>query len=276
MIAVLFVSAIAFEHAAHARAGGGTSSGSRGSRSYSAPTRSYSSPEPQSQPAQPPPYQQPAGGGGFMRGLAGGILGGLIGGMLFRSLGFAGFGNGFGGGIGLFEILLVLGIGYFLYRKIFGKKKAEAMKMFQGVSTGFGPWGSIEWVLAASAVIGAAEAVLSAGASSEGARLLGEAIQAERKLRNEGIFFTVGNIQFIENPIPGFWRVPVKKDIQIKVPVYKIFVVKELPTETRTAKVTSAFVHNGDEFISVMADDNTVSSIRWNAIERYVHQKIGS
>ncbi len=155
-------------------------------------------------------------------------------------------------------------------------KKAEAMKMFQGVSTGFGPWGSIEWVLAASAVIGAAEAVLSAGASSEGARLLGEAIQAERKLRNEGVFFTVGNIQFIENPIPGFWRVPVKKDIQIKVPVYKIFVVKELPTETRTAKVTSAFVHNGDEFISMMADDNTVSSIRWNAIERYVHQKIGS
>ena len=131
MIAVLFVSAIAFEHAAHARAGGGTSSGSRGSRSYSSPTRSYSSPEPQSQPAQPPPYQQPAGGGGFMRGLAGGILGGLIGGMLFRSLGFAGFGNGFGGGIGLFEILLVLGIGYFLYRKIFGKKKAEAMNSYQ-------------------------------------------------------------------------------------------------------------------------------------------------
>ena len=155
-------------------------------------------------------------------------------------------------------------------------KKAEAMKMFKGVSTGIGPWGSIEWVLAASAVIGAVEGVLSAGASSAGARLLEEAIQAERKLRKEGVFFPIGKIQFIENPIPGFWRVPVKKDIQIKVPVYKIFVVKELPTETRTAKVTSAFVHNGDEFISVMADDNTVSSIRWNAIERYVHQKIGS
>jgi hypothetical protein len=153
-------------------------------------------------------------------------------------------------------------------------KKAEAMKMFKGVSTGFGPWGSIEWVLAASAVIGAAEAVLSAGASSEGTRLLEEAIQAERKLRNEGIFFPVGKIQYIENPIPGFWRVPVKKDIQFKVPVYQIIQVKQ-KMETRTKTVTSAFVHNGDEFISVMTDDNTVSSIRWSAIERYVYQKIG-
>jgi predicted lipid-binding transport protein (Tim44 family) len=131
MIAVLFISSVVFEHAAYARAGGGTSSGSRGSRSFSTPTRSYDSPAPQSQSAQQPPYQQPAGGGGFLRGLAGGILGGLIGGMLFRTLGFAGNGDGFGGGIGLFEILLVLGIGYFLYKKVFGKKREEARNSFQ-------------------------------------------------------------------------------------------------------------------------------------------------
>jgi hypothetical protein len=154
-------------------------------------------------------------------------------------------------------------------------KKAEAMKMFKGVSTGIGPWGSIEWVLAASAVIGAVEGVLSAGASSAGARLLEEAIQAERKLRKEGVFFPIGKIQFIENPMPGFWRVPVKKDIQSKVPVYQIIQIKQ-KTETRTETVTSAFVHNGDEFISVMADDNTVSSIRWSAIEHYVQLKSGT
>jgi hypothetical protein len=78
-------------------------------------------------------------------------------------------------------------------------KKAEAIKMFKGVSTGIGPWGSIEWVLAASAVIGAVEGVLSAGASSAGARLLEEAIQAERKLRKEGVFFPVGKFQFIKS-----------------------------------------------------------------------------
>jgi hypothetical protein len=154
-------------------------------------------------------------------------------------------------------------------------KKAEAIKMFKGVSTGIGPWGSIEWVLAASAVIGAVEGVLSAGASSAGARLLEEAIQAERKLRKEGVFFPVGKIQFIENPMPGFWRVPVKKDIQSKVPVYQIIQIKQ-KTETRTETVTTAFVHNGDEFISVMADDNTVSSIRWSAIEHYVQLKSGT
>jgi predicted lipid-binding transport protein (Tim44 family) len=98
---------------AFARAGGGRSSGSRGSRP-SGPSRSYSSPsQPKSDPGsagaqtrpQPGPFQQPSSGG-FLRGLAGGVMGGLLGAMLFRSLGFAGTGGGFGGGIGLFEILL--------------------------------------------------------------------------------------------------------------------------------------------------------------------------
>jgi predicted lipid-binding transport protein (Tim44 family) len=56
-----------------------------------------------------------------MRSLAGGIMGGLLGGMLFRSLGFAG--PGVGGGIGLFEILLIGGLCYLIYR--FVKKKRE-------------------------------------------------------------------------------------------------------------------------------------------------------
>ena len=97
---------------AFARAGGGRSSGSRGSRP-SGPSRSYTSPSP-SQPSTQPqpnspqlgtPYQQPSSGG-FLRGLAGGMMGGFLGAMLFRGLGFAGTGGGFGGGIGLFEILL--------------------------------------------------------------------------------------------------------------------------------------------------------------------------
>jgi len=101
---------------AFARAGGGRSSGSRGSRP-SGPSRSYSSPsQPKNDPGsygaqtrptnpQPGPFQQPSSGG-FLRGLAGGLMGGLLGSMLFRGLGFAGTGGGFGGGIGLFEILL--------------------------------------------------------------------------------------------------------------------------------------------------------------------------
>ena len=52
-------------------------------------------------------------------GILGGIAGGLLGGMLFRSLGMSGgLGGAGGGGIGLFEILLIGGIIYLIYRFI--------------------------------------------------------------------------------------------------------------------------------------------------------------
>ena len=103
-----------------ARAGGGTSSGSRGSRSFSSPSRTYSAPAPspstrQSPAPAPAPMAQPAPAGGFLRSMAGGIVGGLLGGMLFRSLGFAGGAGGFGGGFGLMDLLLLAGIAYLIY-----------------------------------------------------------------------------------------------------------------------------------------------------------------
>ena len=130
--ALFFLSISALALNAEARAGGGRSSG--GSRSYSRPA----SPSPQqSQPRQqvapaPAPVQQPAGGG-FMRSMAGGMMGGLLGGMLFSS--FAGAGNGMGGmggsGIGLFEILLLVGGGYLILRYI-KKKRVASSSHFSG------------------------------------------------------------------------------------------------------------------------------------------------
>lgn len=119
--AFVYLFLVVLELDAFGRAGGGRSFGSRGSRP-SGPSRSYNSPSPsqpksdsasyatQSKPNNPQsgvgtPYQQ-SSAGGFLRGLAGGIMGGFLGSMLFRGLGFAGTGDGFGGGIGLFEILL--------------------------------------------------------------------------------------------------------------------------------------------------------------------------
>ncbi|HYL80455.1 MAG TPA: Tim44 domain-containing protein, partial [Candidatus Acidoferrum sp.] len=52
---------------------------------------------------------------GFFRSLAGGVLGGFLGGMLFRSLGFAGGEGGAGGGFGMFDLLLLVGIGYLIF-----------------------------------------------------------------------------------------------------------------------------------------------------------------
>ena len=120
--ALLFMSLTVLQATAEARAGGGRSMGSRGSYSRQASPNYQSGPSApyrqQMAPASGPMQQQ---GGGFLRSMAGGIAGGLLGGMLFRSLGMAG--PGMGGGIGLFEILLLAGIGYMIYR--FVKKKRE-------------------------------------------------------------------------------------------------------------------------------------------------------
>ncbi len=126
--ALLMTSLLVAEQSAQARAGSGGSMGSRGSRSYSQPVAPPSRTSPSYAPSQPgaTPYQQPyrqPGMGSFGRGMLGGIAGGMLGGMLFRSLGFGGGYGGGGGGIGLFEILLLAGIAYLIYR--FLKKKRE-------------------------------------------------------------------------------------------------------------------------------------------------------
>ena len=119
--AFLMLSQIALETYVDARAGGGRSGGFRGSRTYQSPSRpSQPGPSQQRREATPPPQQpgpispQP---GGFMRGLAGGIMGGFLGSLLFSGLAQAGWGGFGGSGIGLFEILLIAGLGYFLIRK---------------------------------------------------------------------------------------------------------------------------------------------------------------
>jgi hypothetical protein len=122
LAAVMLLSITVLEFNTHARVGGSRSMGSRGSRSYSRPA----SPSPQQSPSRqqyapsPGPFQQQAGGG-FMRNMAGGMMGGVLGSMLFSS--FAGAGGGMGGGtggggIGLFEIILLAGGGYLIYRYI--------------------------------------------------------------------------------------------------------------------------------------------------------------
>lgn len=67
-------------------------------------------------------YGQRSNSGGFMRGLAGGLVGGALGSMLFGGMANAGLGGGLGGsGIGLFQILILGGIAYFVYTRFFKK-----------------------------------------------------------------------------------------------------------------------------------------------------------
>lgn len=131
LAAFLISSLWVLEMSADARVGGGRSSGSRGSRSYSSPSpsRSYSSPtqtqRPSAvQPSAPMQQQRPPS---MWRSFAYGALGGLVGSMLFSGLGH-GFGGGMGGfggsGFGFIEILIIGLLLYGVYR--FFKKKKEA------------------------------------------------------------------------------------------------------------------------------------------------------
>ena len=126
LVAALAVAALTFAPSlADARAGGGSSFGSRGSRTYSAPPSTSTAPSmaspmersiaPRSAPSYggAPMGAQMPGRSGFGSGLLGGLLGAGIGGMLF--------GHGFfgGGGFGFIGFILQLAIMFFIARWLF-------------------------------------------------------------------------------------------------------------------------------------------------------------
>jgi predicted lipid-binding transport protein (Tim44 family) len=104
-----------------------------GGRSFSSPAaKPMPPPVPQSAPSQfgqqrpqqqIPPQQQP---GGFGRGFMGGLLGGALGGMLFGSM----FGAS-GSGMGILPLLLLGGIGYFLYKRFANRPSPPPSTGFQ-------------------------------------------------------------------------------------------------------------------------------------------------
>lgn len=131
-----FGAATVMESVAWARAGGGSSFGSRGSRSFSAP-RMPSSPSPSSPGLNAPgrsPFQGPAGqpSGGFfsrspfLQGMVGGLAGGMLGSLLFGGIGHASPGGMGGGGIGLLDIILIGALLYFGWR-FFKRRRTQAV-----------------------------------------------------------------------------------------------------------------------------------------------------
>jgi len=144
--------------AAFARVGGGGSSGSRGSRGMSTPSRPSSpampsAPAPAPSPGSPsagatPSQYPPPQGGGFLRGLAGGMAGGFLGSLLFGRMGGGGMGGG--GGIGLFDILLLAGLGYLGYRYFMKRRQEQGVFSPQVQDPAPGPYGASPTVVDAS------------------------------------------------------------------------------------------------------------------------------
>jgi predicted lipid-binding transport protein (Tim44 family) len=135
MVTLFFMFFIGMESLAHARAGGGRSSGSRGftsgsgSRTYQGSTTRPTQPTQQPGAAQPTPVQptSPGMGRSFLSGIGGGLLGGMIGSMLFGGrAGAGGWGGGGGFGFGdLIIILIILAIVFFVIKRFRARKAME-------------------------------------------------------------------------------------------------------------------------------------------------------
>ncbi len=135
LVLVTVVALAAAGGEAWARAGGG---GSRGSRSYSppaspAPMRPATPSNPASSPSSPigAPAPRPRPFGGIMGALGGFVLGGLLGGLLF-----GGLGHGFG--IGLFDVLLIGGGLFLLFRVMQSRRREPAYAGAPGYASGAG------------------------------------------------------------------------------------------------------------------------------------------
>lgn len=134
LIAAVAVAALAFAPSlADARAGGGSSSGSRGSRTYSAPPSTNTAPS-QAAPMERSMTARPAPGApggaaaatgamsgrsGFASGLMGGLLGVGIGSMLFGGGLFGGAGGM--GMLGFLSLLIQAALLFFVVRWLFRK-----------------------------------------------------------------------------------------------------------------------------------------------------------
>jgi predicted lipid-binding transport protein (Tim44 family) len=141
-LAVIAAVVLAVPSLVEARAGAGSSSGSRGSHTDHAPPPTQTAPTakpversttPQQQQAQRPATAAPAApqSGGFMarNPFLSGLMGGMLGAGLFGMMFGGGFGGGLGGGAGmlglLLQVLLIGGVAYFAVRLVRGWSAAR-------------------------------------------------------------------------------------------------------------------------------------------------------
>ena len=135
-VIVLALASFLWVAEAWARVGGGSSGGSRGSRSYSAPARTPS----QVSPSRPAAPTSPAVAPAPQRPGWGGMLGGLLVGGLLGSLLFGGLGGGLFGGIGLLEIAIIGGLALLAFSWMRRRQAQPAAAPAYAGGYGLGGW----------------------------------------------------------------------------------------------------------------------------------------
>src|SRR5208337_4243467 len=130
---LISASALELESSAWARAWGEWSSGSFGSRSFSVPAVPPGTAPSPTPGVTPNPRLGPPGMGisrsSFWSGFAGGVAGWFIGNLLFGGRAYAGP-MGYGGGLGLLDLLMIGALIYFGYR-YFVRRKGEKSSHYE-------------------------------------------------------------------------------------------------------------------------------------------------
>jgi predicted lipid-binding transport protein (Tim44 family) len=135
--AFFFASVVLLENYAEARSGSSRSGDSRSVRSNNSSVPSTPNPDSQLQnvPASSQARSITPQTGGVLYSIGSAMLGGFLGSLLFSSLAHAGSGGLGGSGFGLFELLLLAGFSYVLYRKFINSAliKSDSTTSDQGL-----------------------------------------------------------------------------------------------------------------------------------------------
>jgi predicted lipid-binding transport protein (Tim44 family) len=147
MLALAATLALGFASDVSARVGGGSSFGSRGARTFSAPSATPLAPgaAPMERSMTSPNegiFRRPAAfgqqGGFFSGGFGRGLLGGFIGAGLFGMLFGHGLFGGLGGGMSILGLLLQIGLLFLLFKLVMGFVRGR-QPAFQGAAFNRGP-----------------------------------------------------------------------------------------------------------------------------------------
>ena len=160
--------------------------------------------------------------------------------------------------------------------------RAQAAKHLGGVSTGIGFWGSPEWVLGGAVALGLLESLLSSEAKKQGAQLLQTAEAKFHELTRTALFFDAAQLGNVHAPHPQAWFgtaiAPTPVDVSnLGWLQLNDFLKKHNKTQDdvvkvdgkETVSVEARYVHNGDEFVTVVIDAGTMN-IRWAHVVAYV------
>ena len=160
------------------------------------------------------------------------------------------------------------------------EKLGEAQEQLGGFSTGIGVLGSPGVAIASAAAIGIFEAAVSSSKEKKGLRLLGEAAEMLSRLREQGEFVSVAEIEGTTSPLPADWSVKrlgkVVTDLssygafeRMKiVEKHKVTFGESMSGSFEREGMVPAFVVLPDEFVWIRTQHGDVA-VRWSGVECY-------